>query len=368
MKKGITILIKPASSLCNMRCKYCFYADIAENREIESFGVMTNETATAVIEKGLDFADGGSINFAFQGGEPTVAPLEFFKFFVETVKKLNTNKTAISYALQTNGTLITKPHCKFFAENNFLIGVSLDGKADLHNTHRVDAERKGTFNKVMKTIDMFKKYKVEFNIIAVVTSLSARSAASTYKFFRSHGFNFMQFIICLDPMGVKPLSGTFSPDNDGYFNFYKTILDLYIQDKRNGEPVYIRYLDNLLGMLNGQTPELCGMSGACGGQLIVEGNGNCYPCDFYCEDKYLLGNINQNSLEEMGVCENMMKFKNSSLKIDAKCKSCSVFKICRGGCRRDRDYMSTGELDINMYCEGRKKFFEYFLSVMNYKL
>ncbi len=364
MKKSITMLIKPASSLCNLRCKYCFYADIAENREIESFGVMTEDTATAVISKALAFAEGGGVNFAFQGGEPTVAPLSFFEWFCETVKSLNTQNSTITYALQTNGTLITQAHCKFFHENNFLIGISIDGKADIHNANRIDGKKKGSFSKVMQSVDMLKKYKVEFNVLAVVTSLSPRTATATYNFFKSHGLLYMQFITCLEPIGSEPFTSGFAPTNDGYYKFYQTIFDLYIADKKAGIPVSIRYFDNLIEMLSGGTPELCGMSGICSGQLIIEGNGNCYPCDFYCEDKYLLGNINTHSLEEMAVCEQMQTFRNTSLKVDEKCKNCSVFGLCRGGCRRERDYMSSGNLELNMYCEGRKKFFEYFIATM----
>ncbi len=364
MKRNITMLIKPASALCNLRCKYCFYADIAENREIESFGIMNRETARNIIEKALIFTDGGVANFAFQGGEPTVAPLGFFVEFVEMVNELNVKKSQILYALQTNGTLLTKEHCEFFHANNFLIGISLDGKADIHNANRVDGKGKGTFNKVMKGIDMLKKYKVEFNILTVVTSLTPRNAQALYRFFKAQNLNYLQFITCLEPIGSTPFSSGFAPNNEDYFEFYKIILDLYIADKKAGNAVSIRYFDNLLGMLNGGQPELCGMTGVCSGQLIIEGNGNCYPCDFYCEDKYLIGNINGNTLEEMAVCENMQKFQLSSRKIDEKCKTCSVFNLCRGGCRRERDYMSTGELYLNMYCEGRKKFFEYFISTI----
>ncbi len=360
MKRNITMLIKPASALCNLRCKYCFYADIAENREIESFGIMNLDTAEAIISKAIAFADGGAISFAFQGGEPTVASLKFFVEFVELVKKHNVNRSQISYALQTNGTLLTSEHCEFFYENNFLIGVSLDGKAEMHNANRVDTKQKGTFNKVMQAIAMLKKHKVKFNILTVVTSLTPRNAQSLYNFFKAQNLHYLQFITCLEPIGATPFSSGFAPDNEGYFKFYKTIFDLYLQDKQNGEAVSIRYFDNLLEMLNGRQPELCGMIGICQGQLIIEGNGNCYPCDFYCEDKYLLGNINENLLEKMAVVGNMKKFQQSSVKVDEKCKSCSVYSLCRGGCRRERDYMSSGELELNMYCEGRKKLFEYF--------
>ncbi len=361
---NITILIKPASSLCNLNCKYCFYNDMASIRETASYGIMTEETAKNLIEKSLAFVDGGSVNYAFQGGEPTVAGLAFFEKFIQIVNALNVKKAKITYSLQTNGTLLTNEFCEFFSKHNFLIGISIDGKADLHNGNRVTKEGKGSFNKVMQGVDLLKKHKVEFNVLTVVNSLSKRKAKETYNFFTSHGMNYMQYINCLEPFGMKSFSSGFAIDNQGYFEYYKTILDLYIADKKAGKQVFIRYFDNLLAMLNGGRAELCGMNGVCGLQLIVEGNGNCYPCDFYCDDGYLLGNINESDLFDLAKSPNVEKFIVPSQKVDEMCKTCNVANLCRGGCRRERDYLNDGNLNLNIYCEGRKKFFEYFLSVV----
>ncbi|MEG2001769.1 MAG: anaerobic sulfatase maturase [Clostridia bacterium] len=363
-KKFMTILMKPASSLCNLNCKYCFYNDTAKNRETASFGIMSEGTVNAIIEKSLEYVDGGGVNYSFQGGEPTVAGLDFFKKFVEIVNAKNLNKTAVTYALQTNGTLLDDAFCEFFKTNNFLIGISIDGKSETHNANRLYKDGKGTFNKVMQAVDCLKKHKVEFNVLTVVNSKSKKKAKETYNFFVSHGINYLQFITCLEPIGSLPFSSGFAIDNDGYFEYYKTLLDLYVADKRNGKDVSIRYFDNLLGMLNGENPELCGMNGHCNCQLVIEGNGNCYPCDFYCEDKYLLGNINADDLTEMATSENAKAFLTPSYQIDEKCKTCAVANLCRGGCRRERDYFSDGKLNLNIYCEGRKKFFEYLTTLL----
>ena len=360
MKKNILILIKPASSLCNLDCKYCFYNDEAEKREVSSFGIMTEGTTKNVISKAIDFADGGSVNFMFQGGEPLVAGYDYFVHFIKYVDEINVNKIKITYGLQTNGTLLTEELCKFFHNNQFLIGVSIDGKADLHNANRITKDGKGSFNKVMQGVDLLKKHKVEFNVLSVVTSLSRKKAKETYKFFRSHDMNYMQFITCLEPFEVEPLTSGFALSGEGYFEFYKTLFDLYVADKISGKEVYIRYFDNLLEMMNGARPELCGLNGHCGIQLVVEGNGNCYPCDFYCDEKYLMGNINEKNLDEMAMNPCAEKFTAPSYKIEEKCIDCEVKDLCRGGCRRERDYMNDGNLHLNIYCEGRKKFFKYF--------
>lgn len=357
--KHITILIKPASSACNLKCRYCFYNDVSSLREVKSFGLMTKETAHNLIDKALDFADGGSVNFAFQGGEPTICPLDFFKDFVEYCKSANKKNAKVSYSLQTNGTLLTDEIAAFYAENDFLVGVSIDGKAELHNANRLTASGKGSFNKVMQGIDLLKKHNVKFNALIVANKLSAKRGRETYRFFKSQGINYMQFIDCLEPFDVEPFTSGFSMDNDDYFNYYKAIFDEYIKDLSSGENVYVRSFENIFALMSGGTPEVCGMKGYCTVNLVVEGNGNCYPCDFYCEDEYLLGNINENNLEELAVSENASKFVKESLKVEDKCRSCDVAGLCFGGCRRERDVH--GEITLNRYCEGKQKLLRYML-------
>ena len=193
-------MIKPASSLCNLRCKYCFYCDVAANREVFSLGKMNEETAEKLIKDALGFAEGSSVAFAFQGGEPLLAGMDYFKFFTETVSRYNTKGSEIFYSLQTNGTLINDEWARFFTENKFLIGLSLDGDYE-GNKFRVDANGQNSYYKIITAANKLKKHKTEFNILTVLTGYCAENAERIYKYFRAQGFGYLQFIPCLRPMG-----------------------------------------------------------------------------------------------------------------------------------------------------------------------
>ncbi|MFA7673274.1 MAG: radical SAM protein [Clostridia bacterium] len=355
----MTVLIKPASSICNMRCRYCFYCDISSHREEQSYGIMTDDITTALIDKVLAYADGGSVSFVFQGGEPLIAGIRYFENFIYEVKTRNTKKSLISYSLQTNSTLIDDAFCILFRDSHFLLGVSVDGKSGLHNMNRVTKDGKGTFNKVMQSIDLLKKYNIDFNILCVVTKQAAKQAQAIYGFFAGHGIRYMQFITCLEPFGSMPLSTSYAMNNDEYFCFYRTLFDLYYEDRKKGIPVYVRYFDNLLSLIHGQTPEMCGMTGRCAVSLTVEANGNCYPCDFYCDDSHLMGSITDMSLEQLSASDTARDFILKSLRVDDACRQCDVYDLCRGGCRRERDQENNGDLHLNMYCEGRKRLLRY---------
>ena len=159
----LSVLIKPASGLCNMRCRYCFYADVAEHREIASYGVMTRETAEALIRRAFEFAD-GEATFAFQGGEPTLAGWEYYRFFIDTVNRCNIKRIPVHYAMQTNGYDVSDNLCELLRDNRFLVGVSLDGTGAVHDAARVDAAGEGTFRRVNETIAKFKKSGIDFFI------------------------------------------------------------------------------------------------------------------------------------------------------------------------------------------------------------
>lgn len=179
----ISLLIKPASSNCNLSCNYCFYHDIAENRTIANYGMMDIGLLEKVVQKALEYAD-HVCTFAFQGGEPTLIGLEFYKKLIEFEKKYNKKKVQINNAIQTNGLRIDEDWARFLAENRFLVGISLDGPKDIHDANRVDAKEGGSFNRVMNTIGFFDKYKVEYNVLCVVNGYVARHANKIYNFFK----------------------------------------------------------------------------------------------------------------------------------------------------------------------------------------
>ncbi|MGN1419286.1 MAG: anaerobic sulfatase maturase [Acutalibacteraceae bacterium] len=344
----LSIMVKPASSLCNLRCKYCFYCDVASVREDFSFGVMKTETAENLIRSALSFADGESVAFAFQGGEPLIAGMDYFSFFVETVKKYNEKNSRIFYSIQTNGTLLDDDWARFFTKNEFLVGLSLDGDYEA-NRFRLTADGQNSYYKIIRAANKLKKHKTEFNILTVLTGSCAENATRIYKYFRDNGFRYLQFIPCLRPFGDNSESELYMT-NEQYADFLIKIFNLYVKDFVRGNYVSIRYFDNLVRMYLGEKGEQCGMCGFCSHQFVAEGNGNIYPCDFYCTDEWLLGNINETELSDLAKSEKATEFLRESLVAPEKCKKCPYYPLCRaGGCKRQRQDRD--------YCEAYKKFY-----------
>lgn len=354
----LSLLIKPASSLCNLDCHYCFYHDVAEKRDTPSHGIMSDDVLDVLICKALQFAD-GDCTFAFQGGEPTMTGLPFFEHVVSLQNKYNKKKVRIHNAIQTNGVAIDTPWAEFLAKNNFLTGISLDGPRDIHDANRVDARGKGSFDRVMAAIEQMRRAKADFNILSVVTGWSARHTAKIYKFFQKEKFVYLQFIACLDPFGEEAFSQLHSLTPERYTTFLITLFDLWKEDALNGTPVSIRWFDNLAGMLLGSPPEACGMSGRCTCQFVVEADGSVYPCDFYVLDDWRVGSILTDGFEQMRNSETATRFVASSLPVDAACKDCEWLNICRGGCRRYREPFQDGVPGLNLHCETYKKFFAH---------
>lgn len=356
----INLLIKPASSLCNLRCKYCFYADIAANREVESFGMMSLETLEALVKKTLETAE-QECSFAFQGGEPTLRGLEFFEALVEFEKKYNTRGLNIHYAIQTNGFTIDAQWASFFAKNKFLVGVSLDGTRRYHDMHRVDPTQAGSFSRVWESIQLLKKHEVEFNLLTVVNADTAQNIGKIYHFYRDKDLLYQQYIPCLDPLGEERGAHSYSLTPELYGQFLCDLFDLWYADIIAGRFIYIRYFENLVGMLLGRPPESCGLVGVCGRQLVIEADGGVYPCDFYVLDGLRLGNYVTDSLEEIEAQRDATGFIQQSIAQDEACGDCAYAPICRGGCRRDREPLLGDQMSLNYFCPSYKKFFAHAL-------
>lgn len=354
----LSILMKPASGNCNLRCKYCFYHSVTEIREVENYGMMKLDTLETIVKKALQFAD-RFCTFAFQGGEPTLAGLDFYKKLIEYQKLYNTKKVQVQNAIQTNGIVINDEWAKFLADNNFLVGISLDGPKDIHDLIRFDAGGSGTFTRVMNTLSLFNKYKVEYNILCVVNLYVARHINKVYNFFKKNGFKYLQFIPCLDPLNEQPGGYDYSLAPERYTGFLKNLFDQWYQDIMKGNVISIRYFDNLVGMFMGMRPEACGMSGVCNCQFVIEADGGVYPCDFYVIDEWYLGNIKDLGFEELKFSENGKRFVEVSKYMDPKCEGCKWLNLCRGGCRRSREPFVDGRPVLNYYCSSYEEFFEY---------
>lgn len=354
----LTILIKPASSLCNMRCRYCFYSSIADIRENASYGIMSEETADNIIKKALQSSN--SVSFAFQGGEPTLAGLDFFKTFVAKVNEYNKEKKQVNYSIQTNGLYVDEDFVKFFKQNNFLVGLSIDGYKDIHDFLRMDSMGEGTFNRIMKTVRLFEKHGVDYNILTVINAYTAKHIEKIYTFFKKNNFRYLQFIPCLDPLDSQPFEFDYSLTPLIYVKFLKTLFKLYYEDFMSDNYVSIRFFDNLVRVAAGQPSEQCGMLGFCSGQFVIEGDGTVFPCDFYCVDNWRTGNINDMGFDEIYKSDKMQEFIKTSIYDSTKCKACDMYNICRGGCRRDRDLSTAGAAgENNIYCEALYDFYKF---------
>ncbi len=354
----LSLLIKPASGNCNLRCKYCFYHDISEHRQTENYGMMKIETLELLVQKAFQHAE-HACSFVFQGGEPTLVGLDFFKKLIELEKKYNIKNIQVHNALQTNGMVIDEEWAQFLAQNNFLVGLSLDGPKDIHDAARIDGKNKGTFKQVMHTVQLFEQYKVEYNILFVVNAYVARHVNKVYQFFKKHHFKYLQFIPCLDPLNEKPGGYEYSLTPERYARFLKNLFDMWYDDVVKGNMISIRTFDNYVGMFMGYRPEACGMTGECVCQFVVEADGGIYPCDFYVVDEWYLGNIAETELSEIGACDTAKKFIEVSRHVDPKCKECKWFKICRGGCRRMREPFENGKPVLNYYCPSFMAFFDH---------
>ena len=345
----LSIMIKPASSLCNLNCRYCFYHDVVQGREEKNLGIMEFSTAEKLVSSALSFADGYSVAFAFQGGEPLIAGKEYFENFISLVKKHNVKGSEIFYSIQTNGLLITDEWARFFTENKFLVGLSLDGDREA-NRFRVDATGQSRFFQTLKAAKILESEKTEFNVLSVLTGASAKKIDKIYSYFKEKGFKYLQFIPCLRPFGSDEKSELYMT-NEEYAYFLIRTFEAYVKDFVRNDYVSIRQFDNYVRLYLGEKAEQCGMCGHCTHQFVCEGNGNVYPCDFYCTDEWLLGNVKEQSLKAMASSEKAIRFIKESLVIPEKCKQCPYYALCRaGGCKRSR-----ADTD---YCDAYKSFFK----------
>ena len=329
--KELSVLMKPASSLCNLRCRYCFYADVSENREQASLGVMKDETIDIVasrIREALE--ENGTANISFQGGEPTVAGLEWFRKFAAAMDRYPDIR--VNWSMQTNATLLDEAFCAFLAERKFLVGVSLDGYQANHDHFRYDAKNKGAFYRVLHGIDLLKKAGVDYNILTVVTSDLSKHAKALYQFYVQHHFEYVQLIPCLpgldgewDGLAIRP---------EEYEVFYKEFFACWAEGFAKGVSLSVNLFENLAGMLRGYPPYQCGMLGRCVVQYVIEGDGTVYPCDFYCLDEYCLGNLKDLGFEEMKQTQHARDFLSGSDCRKTPCETCRYVRMCSGGCRR----------------------------------
>lgn len=332
--KHINIMIKPASSLCNLRCRYCFYEDVSSSREIPSYGVMKADVMSSMLLNIRNsLTEGDRVTFAFQGGEPTVAGLDYFKNFVEITDTWK--EISVAFALQTNGTLLNGEWCTFLKEHQFLVGLSWDLLPDCHNEARVDAVGKGTEHIIEHTLHLLNSSGIEYNILCTLTNFVARHPDKVWRQIQKYNIRYVQFTPCLDFLdSARHSSYALTPRR--FFSFYDQLFTLWIREFQKGNYVSVKLFDDIVNLLAYGIPTACGINGFCGKQLVVEADGSVYPCDFYCLPTYKMGHLNQKSLQEICESPQASLFLARDKHLPELCTDCTYNTFCHGNCERMR--------------------------------
>lgn len=351
MPKAYSYLIKPASATCNLKCTYCFYNDVADHRTQFSYGNMSLETTNLLIEKTLDVENGSDITYAFQGGEPTLVGVAFFHQFITKVNQTKKDQQSIHYAIQTNGTLLNSEWMNLFKANNFLVGISLDGFELNHNKYRISKEGH-TFFKVMDGIELLRKYKVDFNVLTVLTEGLAQSPKELFEFYLKEKMDYIQLIPCLPDFDLIENKDALTPQS--FASFYKVFYDLWLEETQKNHLMSIGLFDNIIPMFVGVKPQMCGMLGYCSPQMVIESNGDVYPCDFYVLDQYKMGNITQDTLNDLWKNTILHDFLKEEKRMSSACEICKFKALCHGNCKR----MNIVYFDEAGYC-GYQDFLEH---------
>lgn len=345
-----SLLIKPASALCNLDCAYCFYLD----RETDPYAnlpkrLMSLETLERLVDTYLFYSYPHAV-FAFQGGEPTLCGLRFYEKLIEFQKQYGRDGQNVSNALQTNGVLLHDGWGQLFREYNWLIGLSMDGPEEIHDTYRVTRGGRGTWRQVMKGLEVLQRNRVEFNILCVVSQANVDKPRELYRFFRSLGVDNIQYIPLSEfyPDGT-PRPFTITPEQ--YGRFLCETFELWWPDRRK---VRIRFFDNVAEALAGVKPGSCTLHDTCDSYVVVEYNGDVYPCDFFVERSWKLGNIMTDSWPEIARKKRRYEFALNKAIPHPECQRCEWLSICRRGCPKFRHAPHGRFEDLDYFCPAYK--------------
>lgn len=360
--KSLQLLIKPASSLCDLKCKYCFYHDLATHQAL-SPKIMSPQTLELTIKRASEYfanapkEEPSYLSILFQGGEPTLAGLDYFKQAIAFQKHYFAHlpQVQISNAIQTNGCKLDDDLVSFLVANDFFFGISLDGPKALHDAMRIHRNGSGSYDEVRAGITKLQKFGAQFNVLCVLTDLNALNIKSVYEHFKELGFYNHQYIACLDPferLGQHSKEHQLFLSEQAYSQFLINIFDLWYQDlMERGTYISIRHIENYLALLLNMSINSCNMTGVCQIQNVVESSGKIYPCDFYAHDDYELGNLTDHDFEYLQTNSKARTFIEQSYQLPDSCKTCSYLSLCRNGCYRER---LNGK---NIHCAAFKAFF-----------
>ncbi len=369
------VMAKPNGSSCNMDCSYCYYLEKARLYENRINLQMSDEILEKYIESYIQAQPVPEVLFTWHGGETLLRDISFYRRALTFQKKYGRGRN-IDNSLQTNGTLLTDEWCKFFKDNNFLIGISIDGPEHCHDHYRRNKAGKDTFKQVMRGIELLKKHQVEFNTLSVINDHNVNYPLEIYNFFKDIGITYMQFtpivekitqsrsdgLSLLPPDSVGSDDAVLAPwtvDAKKFGEFYITIFDEWV--KKDVGKYYIQLFDATLAGTVGAIPGVCIFGETCGHATVMEFNGDIYACDHYVFPEYKIGNIKTHTIYEMVFSQKQLRFgadKRDTL--PTQCRQCEFKKLCNGECPKNRIIKtSIGESGLNYLCEGYYAFWKH---------
>jgi len=368
--KAFHVMTKPRGAICNLDCKYCYFLS-KERLYPNSKFRMSDNLLEEYIKQYIAAQQVPEVTFAWQGGEPTLMGLDFFRQAVAYQQKHNQPGLHINNTLQTNAVTLDDEWCEFFKENDFLIGVSLDGPRDLHDYYRVDKGGNPTFDKVVAGIALLKKQGVQYNSLTTVHAANAPYPLEVYQFLRDEvGTDFIQFIPIVERANQTGYQEGTNVTNrsvlaEQYGHFLCTIFDEWV--RHDVGQVFVQIFDVALAAWTGSNPGLCVFEETCGTALAMEHNGDVYSCDHYVEPDHLVGNIVDIPLRDIVVSGKQRQFGLAKREtLPQYCLDCEVRFACNGGCPKNR-FIKTpaGEAGLNYLCAGYRAFFNHISEAMH---
>ncbi len=376
--KPLYVMLKPAGSLCNMACKYCYYLEKGNLYKQYKDHVISDELLEKFVKDYIESQTLPQILFTWHGGETLMRPISFYKKALALEKRYARGRQ-IDNCIQTNGTLLTDEWCEFFKENNFLVGVSIDGPQEFHDEYRRTRSGKPSFQKVMNGIHLLNKHGVEWNALAVINDFNADYPLEFYHFFKDIHCKYIQFTPIVERMvnrtdGLTLAPGMqdqgeladFSITADQWGNFLCTIFDEWV--RKDVGNYYIQLFDATLANWAGVAPGICDMAKECGHAAVMEFNGDVYCCDHFVYPEYKLGNLHQKTLTEMLYSKRQKDFGEMKYKsLPRQCKECEFLFACHGECPKNRFLKDKyGEFGLNYLCKGYYRFFKHVAPYMDF--
>lgn len=376
--RPLYVMLKPAGSLCNLRCKYCYYLEKNALYTEQKNHVISDEMLDKFIREYIEAQTSPDVLFCWHGGETLMRPISFYRRAIELQRKYARGRR-IDNTIQTNATMLTDEWCEFFHENNFLVGVSIDGPQEFHDEYRRTATGKPTFHKVMQGIRLLNKHNVDWNALAVVNDFNADYPLEFYNFFKEIGCHYIQFTPIVERRierkdGLSLAPGMeeggelvdFSVTPEQWGKFLCTIFDEWV--RHDVGTYFIQIFDATLANWVGVQPGLCSLAKECGHAGVMEFNGDVYSCDHFVYPEHLLGNINEKTITEMMYGEKQREFaKLKHELLPQQCRECPVEFACHGECPKNRFTRDKyGNPGLNYLCKGYRQFFEHVKPYMDF--